>query len=56
VITATLQQWRYTAAPDTDARAIQAAYFGYIWTQEDGYDLSFFCCLLIKAAKLGDLR
>ncbi|ORY69336.1 putative cellulase [Neocallimastix californiae] len=45
------KQWRYTAAPDADARAIQAAYFGYIWAQEDGYDLS---SVASKAAKLGD--
>ncbi|ORX80717.1 cellulase Cel48A precursor [Anaeromyces robustus] len=45
------KQWRYTAAPDADARAIQAAYFGYIWAEEDGVDLSD---LASKAAKLGD--
>jgi len=45
------KQWRYTAAPDADARAIQAAYFGYIWAQEDGQDLSD---VAANAAKLGD--
>ncbi|ORY67859.1 putative cellulase [Neocallimastix californiae] len=45
------KQWRYTAAPDADARAVQAAYFGYIWAQEDGQDLS---SVASKAAKLGD--
>jgi len=45
------KQWRYTAAPDADARAIQAAYFAYIWAEEDGVDLSD---LASKAAKLGD--
>jgi len=45
------KQWRYTAAPDADARAIQAAYFGYVWAKEDGTDLSE---LAGKAAKLGD--
>ena len=45
------KQWRYTAAPDADARAIQAAYFAYIWAKEDGTNLS---SLASKAAKLGD--
>ncbi|ORX43945.1 cellulase Cel48A precursor [Piromyces finnis] len=45
------KQWRYTAAPDADARAIQAAYFAYIWAEEDGVDLS---SVASKAAKLGD--
>ncbi|KAG4104478.1 family 48 glycoside hydrolase [Neocallimastix lanati (nom. inval.)] len=45
------KQWRYTAAPDADARAIQAAYFAYIWAEEDGVNLS---SVASKAAKLGD--
>jgi len=45
------KQWRYTAAPDADARAIQAAYFGWMWAKEDGKDLS---SVASKAAKLGD--
>ncbi|ORX42386.1 cellulase Cel48A precursor [Piromyces finnis] len=45
------KQWRYTAAPDADARAIQAAYFGWLWAKEDGQDLS---SVASKAAKLGD--
>ncbi|ORY38064.1 putative cellulase [Neocallimastix californiae] len=45
------KQWRYTAAPDADARAIQAAYFGWLWADEDGVDLS---SVASKAAKLGD--
>lgn len=45
------KQWRYTAAPDADARAVQAAYFAYTWAEEDGKDLSG---LAAKAAKLGD--
>eukprot|EP00833_Pecoramyces_ruminatium_P006827 jgi/Orpsp1_1/1180859/evm.model.c7180000074898.1 len=45
------KQWRYTAAPDADARAIQAAYFGWLWAQEDGQDLS---SVASNAAKLGD--
>jgi len=45
------KQWRYTAAPDADARAIQGAYFGWMWAKEDGQDLS---SVASKAAKLGD--
>ncbi|ORX57290.1 cellulase Cel48A precursor [Piromyces finnis] len=45
------KQWRYTAAPDADARAIQAAYFGWLWADEDGQDLS---SVAKKASKLGD--
>jgi len=45
------KQWQYSASPGADARAIQAAYFAYIWAQEDGVDLS---SLASKAAKLGD--
>jgi len=45
------KQWRYTAAPDADARAIQAAYFAWLWAKEDGQDLSD---IASKAAKLGD--
>jgi len=45
------KQWRYTAAPDADARAVQAAYFAWLWAKEDGKDLS---SLASKASKLGD--
>jgi len=45
------KQWSYTASPNADARAIQAAYFAYIWAQEDGISLSH---IASKAAKLGD--
>jgi hypothetical protein len=45
------KQWRYTAAPDADARAIQAAYFAWLWAKEDGQDLSD---IASRAAKLGD--
>jgi len=45
------KQWRYTAAPDADARAIQAAYFGWLWAKEDGQNLS---SVASNAAKLGD--
>jgi hypothetical protein len=47
------QQWRFTAAPDADMRAIQAAYWAWQWADEQGktgeiaYELS-------SAAKLGD--
>jgi len=45
------KQWRYTDAPDADARAIQGAYFAWLWAKEDGKNLS---SLASKAAKLGD--
>jgi len=45
------KQWRYTAAPDADARAVQAAYFAWLWAKEDGQDLS---SVASKASKLGD--
>jgi len=45
------KQWRYTAAPDADARAIQAAYFAWMWADEDGQNLS---SVAANAAKLGD--
>jgi len=45
------KQWRYTAAPDADARAVQAAYFAWLWAKEDGQNLS---SVASNAAKLGD--
>lgn len=28
------QQWKYSNAPDADARAVQAAYWAYMWATE----------------------
>jgi hypothetical protein len=47
------QQWRYTAAPDADARAVQAAYWALTWATEQG-NQSQISGTLAKAAKLGD--
>ncbi len=46
-------QWRYTAAPDADARAVQAAYWALQWATEDG-EQSQISGTLAKAAKMGD--
>jgi hypothetical protein len=46
-------QWRYTAAPDADARAVQAAYWALTWATEQG-NQSQISATLAKAAKLGD--
>jgi hypothetical protein len=46
-------QWRYTAAPDADARAVQAAYWANVWATEQG-NQSQISATLTKAAKLGD--
>jgi hypothetical protein len=47
------QQWRYTDAPDADARAIQAAYWALTWATAQGKaaDVS---ATVAKAAKMGD--
>ncbi|XP_057660921.1 exoglucanase B-like [Diorhabda carinulata] len=47
------QQWKYTAAPDADARAIQAAYWASQWAQEVG-QLGTIQNTLTKASKMGD--
>ena len=44
------QQWKYTDAPDADARAIQAMY----WAQQWSADNSTVAALLPNASKLGD--
>ncbi|MFI6484805.1 glycoside hydrolase family 48 protein [Nonomuraea sp. NPDC050663] len=46
-------QWRYTAAPDADARAVQAAYWALTWATEQG-NQSQLSATMAKAAKLGD--
>ncbi|MFE1287871.1 glycoside hydrolase family 48 protein [Streptomyces sp. NPDC058751] len=47
------KQWKYTNAPDADARAVQAAYWADLWAkaQGKGADVS---ATVGKAAKMGD--
>ncbi|MFF4794351.1 glycoside hydrolase family 48 protein [Streptomyces sp. NPDC001276] len=47
------KQWKYTDAPDADARAVQAAYWANLWAkaQGKGADVSV---TVAKAAKMGD--
>ncbi|MFB6963230.1 glycoside hydrolase family 48 protein [Streptomyces sp. NPDC056309] len=47
------RQWKYTDAPDADARAVQAAYWADLWAkaQGKGSDVS---ATVAKAAKMGD--
>ncbi|WP_083661105.1 glycoside hydrolase family 48 protein [Actinophytocola xanthii] len=47
------RQWRYTNAPDADARAVQAAYWAHTWATEQG-NQSQISATLAKAAKMGD--
>jgi hypothetical protein len=47
------RQWRYTNAPDADARAVQAAYWANKWAGEQGQG-SAVSATLAKAAKMGD--
>lgn len=47
------QQWRYTNAPDADARAVQAAYWANQWAAEQG-NASAVAATVDKAAKMGD--
>ncbi|XP_028128323.2 exoglucanase B [Diabrotica virgifera virgifera] len=47
------QQWKFTNAPDADARAIQAAYWAGQWAQQSG-QLGTIQGTLAKAAKMGD--
>ncbi|WP_226294166.1 glycoside hydrolase family 48 protein [Aquimarina algicola] len=46
------KQWRYTSAPDADARAVQAMYWAQIYAKEQGASLSNLD--LDKAVKMGD--
>ncbi|XP_019757837.1 exoglucanase B [Dendroctonus ponderosae] len=46
-------QYKYTAAPDADARAVQAAYWANVWATEKGSQGSI-SQTLTKAAKMGD--
>ncbi|BCB78403.1 glycoside hydrolase family 48 protein [Phytohabitans flavus] len=47
------QQWRYTSAPDADARAVQAAYWALKWAKEQGNQASI-SATITKAAQMGD--
>lgn len=47
------KQWRYTVAPDADARAIQAIYYAKRWSDEAGGS-AIVDGLVAKAAKMGD--
>ncbi|MYW62670.1 cellulose 1,4-beta-cellobiosidase [Streptomyces sp. SID8379] len=47
------KQWKFTNAPDADARAVQAAYWADIWAKEQGKG-SEVSATLGKAAKMGD--
>lgn len=46
-------QWRYTNAPDADARAVQATYWALQWATAQG-NQSQISASLTKAAKMGD--
>ncbi|WP_234122459.1 glycoside hydrolase family 48 protein [Clostridium hydrogenum] len=45
------KQFKYTDAPDADARAVQATYYADKWAKEDGQDVSQD---VSKASKMGD--
>jgi hypothetical protein len=47
------KQWKYTNAPDADARAVQAVYWAKVWADEAGGS-SAVAGLVKKASKLGD--
>nr|WP_184979292.1 glycoside hydrolase family 48 protein [Sphaerisporangium rubeum] len=47
------KQWKYTNAPDADARAVQVAYWANIWATAQGKQ-SQITTTLDKAAKMGD--
>ncbi|MFH9569553.1 glycoside hydrolase family 48 protein [Streptomyces sp. NPDC017230] len=47
------EQWKFTNAPDADARAVQAAYWADIWAEEQGKGEEI-AGTLDKAAKMGD--
>ena len=46
-------QWRYTDAPDADARTIEAAYWAQVYATQQG-KASAIAATVAKAAKLGD--
>lgn len=47
------KQWRYTDAPDADARAVQAAFWAYTWANAQG-KASSVSSTVANAAKMGD--
>ncbi|WP_428951296.1 glycoside hydrolase family 48 protein [Streptomyces sp. cg35] len=47
------KQWKFTNAPDADARAVQAAYWADVWAKEQGKG-SDVSATVGKAAKMGD--
>lgn len=48
------KQWRYTAAPDADARAVQALYWAKRWADEAGGNPTV-DALMPKGAMMGDM-
>ncbi|MFD0689309.1 glycoside hydrolase family 48 protein [Actinomadura fibrosa] len=47
------KQWKFTDAPDADARAIQAAYWADVWAKEQGKGGDV-ASTVAKAGKMGD--
>ncbi|GGZ07931.1 cellulose 1,4-beta-cellobiosidase [Streptomyces nitrosporeus] len=47
------KQWKFTNAPDADARAVQAAYWADVWAEEQGKEDEV-AETVGKAAKMGD--
>ncbi|MFE7414908.1 glycoside hydrolase family 48 protein [Streptomyces laurentii] len=47
------KQWKFTNAPDADARAVQAAYWADVWAKEQGKGAQV-AGTVGKAAKMGD--
>ncbi|OKJ33733.1 cellulose 1,4-beta-cellobiosidase [Micromonospora sp. TSRI0369] len=47
------KQWKYTNAPDADARAVQAAYWALTWAKAQGKAADV-AATVAKAAKMGD--
>ncbi len=47
------KQWKYTNAPDADARAIQAAYWAFRWATAQG-NAAAISASVTRAAKMGD--
>ncbi len=47
------KQWRYTNAPDADARAIQAVYWASVWAKAQGKSADI-ADIVKKASKMGD--
>jgi hypothetical protein len=47
------KQWKYTNAPDADARAVQAAYWALKWAKEQNKQADV-AATITKAAKMGD--